>query len=369
MKKLLLFSLIALQFAFGAVVAFSTGFNPVAGGSVALAAGVVVGSAFTQESGVLGATVGFSLADLNATLGAYVRKYESSIMRAIFQGIQLENYTRKVSGVTSQYVITQSQSAEVLQAYQPAFTPKGETEFSAVINNVRQIKIDYQISEIDELYNSYMSWMADEKKERKDWPFVKWLVVNEIVPKAIEEMDYNSYNGVYVAPTSGTAGPSIAAVDGFKKVIADLITATTLVPIATGAITATNIVDKVESFVDSLAPKYQAMSAPILMSETNARRYWRDYRNNFGGNNNYGGGDANLKVDATNKMVIGIAAMNGSDRFIHTPKENMLTLFDSIEYPTNLQTQQDVRVIKMFGDFKRGYGFGDARHLFVNDQA
>lgn len=365
MKKSLLFALVVAQFTLGAVLAFSIGANPIIGGGTALVIGVVVGA--TSPSGSLTATVGFDLAALNTALGAYCRKYEPEIMRGIFNAIQLENYTRKVTGVTHQYAITSSIAQEMLQPFQHAFTPKGEVEFTAMINTVNQIKIDYQISEIDALYQSYLCFLADEKKERKDWPFVMWLVSKEIMPKMIEEMDYNSYNGVYAAPTPGTAGASVASVTGFKKVIEDAVDDDVITPIVTGEITATNIVDKVEQFVDDLPTKYQNLNAPILMSMSNARKYWRDYRNNFGGNGNYDGKN-NLKVDATGKEVIGIAAMEGSDRFVHTPKANMLTMFDSIEYPTKLQTQQDIRVIKLFGDFKRGYGFGDARLVFVNDQ-
>jgi hypothetical protein len=312
--------------------------------------------------------VGFSLTDINAALGAYARKFESKIMTGIFNKIQLENYCRKVSGVTDEYAIKSATQSDVLQAFQHAWTPKGTTSFHALINKVRQIKIDYEIKEIDDLYKSFAAEMADETKIRSKWEFVKWIVENQIMPKIAEEMDYNSYNGVYTAPTPGTAGSSVGSVDGFKTVIEGLITSADITPVATGAITPTNILDKVESFVDDLPAKYRNMKAPILMSSTNARRYWRDYRANFGGNSDYTGKN-NLKVDATNKMIIGIDAMEGSDRFIHTPKNNMLVMFDRIDNISKLETQLDKRVINLLGDFKRGYGFGDLNLLYVNDQA
>lgn len=363
MKTKILLSFLLNAF-LGGILAISIGVHP-AIGATALN---VVALAIPQDSTVLNAATGFSLTDINTALGAYCRKFERQIMTGIFQKVQLENYCRKISGVSDEYAIGSATQTEVLQPFQHAWTPKGTSSFDAIINKVRQVKIDYEISEIDQLYQSYICEMADESKHRSKWEFVRWLVSNQIMPKVAEEMDHNSYNGVYAAPTPGTAGASSTSVNGFKKVIEDLITAGDLTPVATGAIDATNILDKVEGFVDDLPAKYQAMKAPILMSSTNARKYWRDYRNNFGGNNNYQDNN-NLKVDATNKMVIGIDAMNGSDRFIHTPKANMLVMFDKISYPANLETQVDKRVINLLGDFKRGYGFGELSTLFINDQA
>lgn len=367
MKSFKILSLLVLNFVFGALISTASGFNPVIGGSVLVGAQVVY--AFVpQEGNLTMATVGFSLTEINATLGAYCRKHEKKIMQLLFQDIELEKHTRKVSGISDEYAVSSSSIDNVLQPYQKAWTPKGEVNFTAVINKVRQVKIDYELCDLDELYRSWLCFMADEKKHRKDWPFTRYILREHIIPQIRQEIDFNSYNGVWAAPIPGTPGASATSVTGFKKIIEDLITATTIVPIATGAITSSNIVDRVEFFVDSLPNRYSNISTPILMSKTLAKFYWRDYRQSFGGNNDYTG-KGNLKVDATMKTIIGVDSMEGSDRFIHTTKGNMLTMFDKIDTINNLETQVDKRQINMLGDFKRGYGFGIAEEVFVNDQA
>ncbi len=369
MKTLKFLFLLVLNFALGASLAIAAESNPMAGGTILVSlqlVAAVLPKAATP--GVAFATVGFDLTNIDAALGAYARRFAPEIMQQIFQKVDLEKYTRKISGVTDEYAITSSSVSEVLQGYQHAYTKKGAADFTAVINRVRHIKIDYTLSELDDLYQSYLAWMADESLTRDKWPFVKYIISKLIIPKAAEEMNHNSYHGVFVAPTADVAGPSIATVDGFGKVIADLITATTITPIATGAITDTNIFDKVESFVQDVPVKFRAKPWDILMSTTNAARYWKDYRNTNGANANYTGIE-NLKVDGYQKRIIGIDAMEGSDRFIHTEPGNMLTMYDKINMLNNLEVQKDKRDVILMGDFKRGYGFGDAEKLFVNDQA
>ena len=104
------------------------------------------------------------------------------------------------------------------------------------------------------------------------------------------------------------------------------------------------------------------------MSKTNERRYWRDYRNNFGGNSDYNG-KKNLEIDATSKRIVGIPEMNSSDRFVHTTKGNLLCMYDQIYTLNNLKSEEALRQIHIMGDFKRGYGIGRLDEMFVNDQA
>lgn len=364
MKKLLLLFAVMLSTAFGAVLGATVGLNPVVSG---IGTTALFGLA-SADQGIGYARAGFDISAINAQLGAYMRRYEQVIQTRMFQGIELEKYMRKVGNVSDEYSVQSSSVTEILQGYQCEYTPKGETSFDARINKVRHIKLDYDLTCIDEIYQSWLAFLAQEGVARDKWPFVKFIVQKNILPKIKEEIAFNSYNGAYVAPTAGTAGASVATVDGLGTIVANEITGGGITPVPTGAITPTNIVDKVEGFVDSLPSLYRGIKTPILMSETNARNYWRDYRNNFGGNANYDG-KSNLMVDATSKTIIGIPEMNGSDRFIHTTKDNLLCMYDKIYTPNTLRTELEKRQIHIMGDFKRGYGIGRLDEMFVNDQA
>lgn len=311
---------------------------------------------------------GVNLTDLNAALGAYMRKNSNLIFSRFFRGIQFESFMTPVAGIQDEYTHANSNSTELLQPFQCQWTPKGEISFSGFVNKVRQIKMDYNLGCIDELFQSYIGFLAEEGVDRKQWNFVKFIIQEEMLPKIREEIDEMSWKGVYAAPTPGTPGASLDSTDGVGTIIVNEITATNIVPIPTGAITASNILDAVETFVDTLPLNYRNIKEPIFMSSTNARRYWRDYRANFGSNNNYSGKD-NLKVDATSKDIIGIDAMEGSDRFLHTTSKNLIKMYDKIILPNGFEVQKDKREINILTDFKRGYGFKRLDEVFVNDQA
>lgn len=366
MKTLKIFSLLVLNFLVGMTLAHAASFNALAGGTIAV--GLQYAYSFIpKQIGVTSAATGFELTDINAALGAYCRKHEKKILSTIFKGIQFENFMSPVGGISDEYTQRSSTINEVLQPYQATWTPKGTVSFDARINKVRQVKIDYEIAEIDQIYTSFLCDMADETKQRNIWEFVKYIVSQEVIPKVAEEMDFNSYNGVYAAPTPGTPGDSIDSVDGIDKIVVDAIAGADIVPIVTGALTPANIVDAVETFVDSLPNPHKNYATPIFMSETNARNYQRNYRDNFGLNSNYTG-KVNLAVDYSNKSIVGIDAMEGSDRFIHTSPKNMIKMFDKINLPTKLESQLDKRIINLLADFKRGYGFRRFDTLFVNEQ-
>lgn len=352
------------------LIAFFGAFTfSVYGLSSSLGAGVSVGlSLFVPKlSGTLNA--GLDLSNVTSLLGAYVRKYEKQIWQLVTQDIEFEKYMRKVSGVTDEYVITTGEVSELLQPYQNEWTPKGEADFLPRINKVRQIKVDYTVNNLDDVYRTYLTFLATEGVDRKEWPLVRYIVTELMVPKMREELAVLSAKGVYAAPTPGAAGASIDSVDGILTVVSDEITATNLTPITTGAITQADIIDKIEEdFVDALPTKYKSMATPIFMAEEMKMMYWRAYRGEFGGNANYDG-KQKVFVDGTKKEIIGIPELNGSQRMIHTTKNNMLCMYDKIMTPNSMEVQKDKRAINVLTDFKRGYGFGNLSEVFVNDQA
>lgn len=312
---------------------------------------------------------GIDLSDVVSQLGNYVRKYEKQIWRLATQDITLENYMTKVSGVTDEYTSTVGTISELLQPYQKAFTPKGEAKFIPRTNKVRQIKIDYIIDDIDDIYRTYLAYLASEGLKRTEWPMVKYIVNELMVPQIRDEIAEMSVNGEYAAPTPGTAGDSLESTDGVNTIIANEITATNLTPIVTGSITQANIIDKIEQeFVDALPTRYKKLPEPIIMAEELKAMYWRAYRGEFGGNSNYTGKER-VFVDGTKKEIIGIPEMNGSQRMIHTPKKNFLCMYDKLLTPNKFEVQPNKREVIVMSDFKRGYGFRTLDMLFVNDQA
>lgn len=310
------------------------------------------------------------LSALNLKLGAYARKNSTEIFTKVFQTIEFENKMKSVSGVTDEYVSQNAQISEVLQAYQCEFTPKGAVSINAHINKVRQIKIDMKLNCVDELYRSWTSWLADENKKRTEWPITKWIMFNLIVPAIAEELNTMSWSGVYVAPTPGTAGPSIASVNGMGITISDAITAGDIVPIVTGAITPTNVVDVVEQFVRDMPSVYRKLPGKVCMSSELAEDYWYDHRAKFGQNMDYSGKpDLKMRIGSSKKIIEPVDAMFGSQRIFFTPDWNLIKMYDKVNMIKNFDVQLDKREICIMGDFKRGWGVRYWEPFFCNDQA
>ena len=356
---------IALLFIMGFLIGDVSGMDGATSGGVAVAGSAM----FKKEAGT--AYAGYDISEVTSQLGNYWRKYEKSIWRMITTDIQLETYTRKVPGITDEYVTTKSEHSELLQPFQKAYTPKGDVAFVPRINKVRQLKIDYTIDCMDDLYKSYLHEMANESEvSREKWPLVKYIIQMHIIPGIREELETMSGSGDYAAPIPGTPGAMIDGADGFLTIIADEILATNLVPIATGAITQANAVDRIEFFNDSIPSKYDKMPGIIFCSPTVAKFYKRDYRNEFGSTNDQAAKD-NLTIDGSKRILVPVDAFAGSSRLLYTPSGptgNMITMYDKIYALNNFSIQLDKREVIIVGDFKRGWGFGTLDNVFVNDQ-
>ena len=161
-----------MTFTVGAMLSAVYGLSPVVGGSALVGANLLV----PNKADVAYTPVGFSLSDINTLLGAYNRKYGKEIWSKMFREIEFEKYMANVPGVTDEYVTMSSSTQELLQPWQCDWTPKGELNVTPRINKVRQIKVDYELGCIDEIYRSFLGSMADEGKPRDKWAFARYIM-------------------------------------------------------------------------------------------------------------------------------------------------------------------------------------------------
>lgn len=315
------------------------------------------------------------ITDVIAQTLDYARKHSKQIYAMVFQGIELENYMTGISGVSDEHVGTNASIGEVLQPFHKSFQPKGEAKFTPVTTKVRQIKVDFLLDEFDKVYRTYLAFLADEEKTYKEWPLVKYIIYKLLVPRMIEDLNMASAKGSYVANTGGVAKPAIDSVDGILTTVTNLVTASSLVPIATGPLVASTMVDQVEAFMKTIPNKFvkAGKTMPLLMSTSNARKYGADYISSYGPHNDYKGEGNSVTnkypIIGFSNPVIGLDSLEGSDRFVCTPKWNMLKCYDKINIPKKFDVQPFDRTLKLMTDFKRGYGFEATEMLFVNDQA
>jgi hypothetical protein len=297
------------------------------------------------------------------------------IQQKFRQGLEFESKLTPRACVNT-YSAPNAVPTDLVQAYQWPFTAKGDVAFDAVENKLQKIKIDILITadDLEKFWDTYMVEWHEIGLDPMEWSFPRYLYENVYEPKILEEMNRNAWAGVYVAPTLNTAGTSVGSVNGFKKKIEDAITATSLTEYATGVWVDTTIVDQLETWCDSLPIPYRDAPGDIYMSNTLAKKYYRDHRDKFGtGNGVAGNENTELRVEMTQKRIVPINAMEGSNRIMFSPTttRNMIwgTRAGSPTYFNIRWQQQDVRIIKGTAEIYRFYGFEFWDHLFVNDQA
>ena len=276
--------------------------------------------------------------------------------------------TSKKSSV-HEYVSTIATIGGLVQPFQRAFTPKGEAKFEPYVNKVRHQKVDFKFEALDELYQSYLGYLIDEDIQPEALPFVRYVVQELIYPGIRQDIENDIvFSGEWAEPTANTAGEVSAAADGIGTIIEREINDGNITPIPTGVITQSNAVDKFESFCDAIPHLYRSIPGNIYCSPTLARYYSRDYRNQFGKQTNDQLAKNNLSIDATNKTVVGLPSMEGSNMIFFTPGRNMIKMFNKVYVPNAFEFQRVDRSLKLLTDWFRGYGFRTLELVFVNDQ-
>jgi hypothetical protein len=309
-------------------------------------------------------------------LNDHSRMFANEIATKTRVGLELEPILTQRVSTGEYYVIENAEATEVLQPYQGTFTPKGTLTHSEETIRVRPIKMDLQFTEgqLEKWWNTWQVSRFDVEKDPMEWSFPKYIVEKEIMPKFQDDLNRVAWLGEYAAPTPGTAGDAVDAVDGYKKIIADLITAGKINDYATGTITTSNIRDKVEEFLAQIPDEITIKGGKILMSPKHRRWYIYDYRGEFSAIpqiQNPNQGPRPVFADDYNIELKSVATMSGSDRWVFVPngRENMVWVSrqGAPTYPQMIFKTQ-ARVLQLYATIYRGYGFEYPTEIYTNDQ-
>jgi len=308
-------------------------------------------------------------------LNQYVTEFNPIINQQLRQGLEFERMLTFVqcerTWVESNVVI-----GNILQPYQSGFTPNNTETYSAVENTLQHGKVDV-IFEADQLQEFFDSWKAEWfelGKSAMEWTYPRYVFENHIMPQLLQDMNNAAWAGVKTTPTAGTAGTYLQAFTGYRKVIADAITAGKVTPIVTGAPVDGSRIQWVDDFVFGMPAIFRTIPGNILMSATNAAKYAKEYQKTYQFNAQVSSNPDQpiYRVDHFKKMIVGINAMEGSNRMIFCPDvtRNMIigTRRNQPVMP-QLRFQEFDRTLKGLAEISRFYGFRFWDHVFVNDQA
>lgn len=316
-----------------------------------------------------------SVSTTGNALGQYCVRYGDRINQTIRQGLELERDLPKME-CDYAYQGQDVSISDVLQPYQKAFTPNNTESFDGVLNilQIGKIDLEFDWEQMETFFTKWKCNWFEAGKHEEEWSYPRYIIDEVILPKLVEELNTVSYNGVYAAPTAGTAGAFLTSFDGYGKKIADSITAGDLTPIVVGALVSTTMVAQVRTFCAGLPSKYRHKKGIIYMSKTNAQIYADDYQAKYPArtvtidtpDRQY------LKVDHYNKMIVGLESMEGSDRFIATfdGLDSMIILNKSgrPQLP-EFRFFSTPRSLQVVAEVHRCFGYETYAHTFVSDQA
>ncbi len=302
-----------------------------------------------------------SSVDLSEILSEYGSYYidggqnMKNLINRIYEKTRTTSLARSMITKNTQERFSAPKISSLVQPFQNSFTSKGNAEFKPKTFDLFRMKIDWE-EHPDEFVASWLGFLTDEKKTRKDWPFVKYLIENLIIKQAKEDMELSEYfYGEYAAPTEGTAGATGTSMDGLKKTVDDGIGAGDINEVTgLSAITDSNAVDQIEEFAGTVEDGLKGEPFVIMTSKGITRSYHKDYRNTFGANPTYVKED--LDLDFVNGKLAPVASMTGSDYLIATPAWNLVHLRRAkTEIPFEVEVQK--RQLSVYTDWFECLGF------------
>jgi hypothetical protein len=311
-----------------------------------------------------------NIAELNAEFGAYYKKGTQSV-KDIRHKILVMNETDElfVKQITNDTRL-EGGTAEidpVLQAYQDAFTPKGDLSFGARVIELFPLKIDWEKNPTG-IWKSWLGFLASESLDRKEWPFMRYVIDKLIIPKATEDWEITAvFNGVVSAITSGIAKMVSGGVNGIKYLINKSITAGDTIPFALGTVPTDPVlfVGYVERFCAQLPKEVIPFLQTLAMSQTLHKRFKEGMRLKY--NMNYKMADLTTVIDTT-IIVKGYRSHEGSNKMWTTIRGNAVMGVKHSGNESVFQMETSKRTVSLFTDFWKGMGFWQGEYLYTNDQ-
>ncbi len=289
------------------------------------------------------------------------------ILTMLSQGREITDFATPIKTDDTIFRLANATFRTLVQPFQKTFTQKGGVEI--VPNEIRQyrFKIDDEFMP-DELYATWLGFLTQKSVDRKDWPFVKWLIEVYYARQIDQDMELNEYyKGVYAAPVAGTAGADGTGMNGLKKQIQAGVDALKINSVNLGALDTTTIFDQVESFTDSIAEVYQGIKMNVFMSRYWYKKYMQDKRAQ-GFYQRTSDKDIDGKIDFTPLDVKPLACMVGTDDIFCTPVENFIHISPATLTKNQFKLEEAKRSVAVMADWSEGLGFGINEAVWTNIQ-
>ncbi len=287
------------------------------------------------------------------------------ILTMLSQGSELVSFATPIRTDDTIFRLANATFRNLVQPFQKAFTQKGGADF--VPKEIRQFrfKLDDEFTP-DELYSTWLGFLKGDQVDRKDWPFVKWLLENYYSNQINQDMELNEYyKGVFAAPANGVAGANGTGMDGVRLLLQQGVDADTINSVDIPALNAATIFDTVETFTDGISEVYQGIKMNVFMSKSWYKKYMQDKRaQTF--YQKASAGEIDTNIDFTPLNVVGLACMAGTNDIFCTPKPNFLHISPATITKNNFKLEESKRAVAVMADWSEGLGFGIDQVVWTN---
>lgn len=320
--------------------------------------------------------------DIKTEYGSYYRDGGQNLARVLSKPY-ISSQTEALFGLIptddTSYQLALAELTRVLQPFQLGWTPLGDFKVAPILLTQTPFKVDLEENP-DKLENSWLGFLADNKLDRTQWPFVRYLVEEHLYKRMDEDYELNEiYFGKLVAPTPGQPGAAGTGMDGIRTIINRGIQNSQITPIALGAIPADPLAfcEYIEAFVDKFTLRYRGQAMEVCMNLTLARRYAKGrhqkYKSDIAdptarqildGNNN---ALLTVPIEFTNHTVVGLLSMGDSLKIWATNKENRKRLAKKTVNQRQVRLETAKRQVAIYTDFYKGLGFPVLEAVFTNE--
>jgi uncharacterized protein YciU (UPF0263 family) len=308
--------------------------------------------------------------DIVREYGAYyidAGQNKKRILNMLSQGSEIVKYATPIKTDDTIFRLANATFHSLVQPFQKTFTQKGGVDI--VPNEIRQyrFKLDDEFMP-DEFYATWLGFLTAQQVDRKEWPFVKWLIEVYYKNQIDQDMELNEYyKGVYATPQAGIAGADGTGMNGVQHLLRAGVEQGTINSIDIGTLNASNIFDQIEAFTDEISEVYQGVKMNVFMSRHWLKKYLQDKRVQ-GFYQKFSEKDIDSGIDFTPLSVIGLASMVGTDDIFCTPAQNFLHVAPATITKNTFKFEEAKRAVAVMADWAEGLGFGINQAVWTNIQ-
>lgn len=266
----------------------------------------------------------------------------------------------------TRYRVADAEVSRVLQPFQKAFTPLGDTAFKPHTIDLFKLKVDVEENPHD-ITDSWLGFLEGQQLDPKEWPFVRFWLEELVANRMAEDFELNeAYAGVYQAPTPNTPGAAGTAMDGIAQVFSDLSARINTINMGTIPTGAEDFVSYVEEFVAGIEKEHRRRIDHVFLNEDLHLKYRQGKRSKY--NQNYAQEtDLDRVIDFPQCTVMGLPSMGNSNKLWATLPQNRVRLLKKADLPMKVEGMK--RLVNAYTDYSIALNFLRPESLFASDQA